>query len=110
MNLRRQQNLVPSVYNQFVALEVSFNGGAVMGLAVASLGLVGVGIAFIFWLGLYFRSLPIAFDTKHDPVVSIDDSGQEEVRIAGDRDRGGHLEPLGRSQDADCEVLAIRLV
>jgi len=32
---------------QAKALEVSFNGGAVMGMAVASLGLVGVGIAFI---------------------------------------------------------------
>lgn len=32
---------------QAKALLVSFNGGAVMGLAVASLGLVGVGIAFI---------------------------------------------------------------
>ena len=32
---------------QGAALLVSFNGGAVMGLAVASLGLVGVGIAFI---------------------------------------------------------------
>jgi len=32
---------------QSAALQVSFNGGAVMGLAVASLGLVGVGIAFI---------------------------------------------------------------
>ncbi|WP_432819596.1 sodium-translocating pyrophosphatase [Trichloromonas sp.] len=32
---------------QAAALQVSFNGGAVMGLAVASLGLVGVGIAFI---------------------------------------------------------------
>ena len=32
---------------QAQALMVSFNGGAVMGLAVASLGLVGVGIAFI---------------------------------------------------------------
>ncbi|MCD6525850.1 MAG: sodium-translocating pyrophosphatase [Desulfuromonas sp.] len=29
------------------ALEVAYNGGAVMGLAVASLGLVGVGIAYI---------------------------------------------------------------
>ncbi len=34
-------------FGQAKALEVSFNGGAVMGLAVASLGLVGVGIAFI---------------------------------------------------------------
>jgi len=34
---------------QAKALQVSFNGGAVMGLAVASLGLVGVGIAFILW-------------------------------------------------------------
>ncbi|MGE4578741.1 MAG: sodium-translocating pyrophosphatase [Desulfuromonadales bacterium] len=32
---------------QAKALEVSFNGGAVMGMSVASLGLVGVGIAFI---------------------------------------------------------------
>jgi K(+)-stimulated pyrophosphate-energized sodium pump len=31
------------------ALFVSFNGGAVMGLAVASLGLVGVGVAFYFF-------------------------------------------------------------
>ena len=36
---------------QAKALEVSFNGGAVMGLAVASLGLVGVGIAYIFFGG-----------------------------------------------------------
>jgi K(+)-stimulated pyrophosphate-energized sodium pump len=34
---------------QAKALAVSFNGGAVMGLAVASLGLVGVGVAFILW-------------------------------------------------------------
>ncbi len=32
---------------QAKALEVSFNGGAVMGMAVASLGLVGVGVAYI---------------------------------------------------------------
>ena len=32
---------------QAKALEVAFNGGAVMGLAVASLGLVGVGVAYI---------------------------------------------------------------
>ncbi|MDT8440736.1 MAG: sodium-translocating pyrophosphatase [Desulfuromonadales bacterium] len=32
---------------QAAALMVSFNGGAVMGLAVASLGLVGVGIAYM---------------------------------------------------------------
>ncbi|WP_027715645.1 sodium-translocating pyrophosphatase [Desulfuromonas sp. TF] len=36
---------------QAKALEVSFNGGAVMGLAVASLGLVGVGIVYIFFGG-----------------------------------------------------------
>ncbi|MEA3362348.1 MAG: sodium-translocating pyrophosphatase [Thermodesulfobacteriota bacterium] len=36
---------------QAKALEVSFNGGAVMGLAVASLGLVGVGIAYLFFGG-----------------------------------------------------------
>jgi K(+)-stimulated pyrophosphate-energized sodium pump len=34
-------------FGQAKALLVSFNGGAVMGLAVASLGLVGVGIAYI---------------------------------------------------------------
>jgi K(+)-stimulated pyrophosphate-energized sodium pump len=34
---------------QAAALLISFNGGAVMGLAVASLGLVGVGFAFIFY-------------------------------------------------------------
>ena len=38
-------------HGQARALEISFNGGAVMGLAVASLGLVGVGIAFIFYGG-----------------------------------------------------------
>lgn len=31
------------------ALFVAYSGGAVMGLAVASLGLIGVGIAFIIW-------------------------------------------------------------
>lgn len=31
------------------ALMISYSGGSVMGLAVASLGLVGVGIAYIFW-------------------------------------------------------------
>jgi K(+)-stimulated pyrophosphate-energized sodium pump len=39
------------LHGQAKALEVSFNGGAVMGLAVASLGLVGVGIAYIFFGG-----------------------------------------------------------
>ncbi len=38
-------------HGQAKALEISFNGGAVMGLAVASLGLVGVGIAYIFFGG-----------------------------------------------------------
>jgi K(+)-stimulated pyrophosphate-energized sodium pump len=36
---------------QAKALEVSFNGGAVMGLAVASLGLVGIGVAYFFFGG-----------------------------------------------------------
>jgi len=36
---------------QGAALMVSFNGGAVMGLSVASLGLIGVGIAFIVFGG-----------------------------------------------------------
>ena len=34
-------------FGQAKALVVSFNGGAVMGLAVASLGLVGVGVAYL---------------------------------------------------------------
>jgi len=38
-------------HGQAKALEVSYNGGAVMGLAVASLGLVGVGIAYIYFGG-----------------------------------------------------------
>lgn len=38
-------------HGQAKALEISFNGGAVMGLAVASLGLVGVGVAFLFFGG-----------------------------------------------------------
>ncbi|WP_020675464.1 sodium-translocating pyrophosphatase [Geopsychrobacter electrodiphilus] len=36
---------------QAKALEISFNGGAVMGLAVASLGLVGIGVAYYFYGG-----------------------------------------------------------
>lgn len=36
---------------QGAALMVSFNGGAVMGLAVASVGLIGVGIAYILFGG-----------------------------------------------------------
>ncbi|WP_221252568.1 sodium-translocating pyrophosphatase [Desulfuromonas versatilis] len=36
-------------HGQARALEVSFNGGAVMGLSVASLGLVGVGIFYILY-------------------------------------------------------------
>ncbi len=36
-------------YGQAAALRVAFNGGAVMGLAVASLGLVGIGLIFT-WL------------------------------------------------------------
>ncbi len=38
-------------FGQAEALMVSFNGGAVMGLAVASLGLVGVGIAYMAYGG-----------------------------------------------------------
>ncbi len=38
-------------HGQAKALEVSYNGGAVMGLAVASLGLVGVGVAYIYFGG-----------------------------------------------------------
>ena len=34
------------------ALRVAFNGGAVMGLAVASLGLLGIGVVLRTWLGI----------------------------------------------------------
>lgn len=37
---------------QAQALDVAFNGGAVMGLSVASLGLLGIGILFYFWGGV----------------------------------------------------------
>ena len=36
---------------QAKALSIAFNGGAVMGLAVASLGLIGVGTLFYFFVG-----------------------------------------------------------
>lgn len=39
------------LHGQARALEVSYNGGAVMGLSVASLGLVGVGVMYIFFGG-----------------------------------------------------------
>ncbi|NOY13748.1 MAG: sodium-translocating pyrophosphatase [Deltaproteobacteria bacterium] len=38
-------------HGQAKALEVSYNGGAVMGMAVASLGLVGIGVAYIYFGG-----------------------------------------------------------
>src|SRR3989454_11334384 len=37
---------------QAKALRVAFSGGAVMGLAVASLGLLGIGLVLQTWLGL----------------------------------------------------------
>src|SRR3989442_3833176 len=37
---------------QAAALRVAFSGGAVMGLAVASLGLLGIGLVVHTWLGL----------------------------------------------------------
>src|SRR3989441_6027315 len=37
---------------QAAALRVAFSGGAVMGLAVASLGLLGIGLVLHTWLGL----------------------------------------------------------
>ena len=42
------------------ALSVAFSGGAVMGLSVASLGLIGVGVAFI----LYEKGLLMAADVN----------------------------------------------
>lgn len=39
------------LHGQAKALEVSYNGGAVMGMSVASLGLVGVGAMYIFFGG-----------------------------------------------------------
>jgi K(+)-stimulated pyrophosphate-energized sodium pump len=44
---------------QAAALRVAFNGGAVMGLAVASLGLLGVGAIFL-WLGGSITDAPAA--------------------------------------------------
>ncbi len=44
---------------QAAALRVAFNGGAVMGLAVASLGLLGVGAIFL-WLGGSISDAPAA--------------------------------------------------
>ena len=46
-NVRTSQAATES--GQAKALSVSFAGGAVMGVSVASLGLVGVGILFIFF-------------------------------------------------------------
>jgi K(+)-stimulated pyrophosphate-energized sodium pump len=37
---------------QAAALRIAFSGGAVMGLAVASLGLLGIGLVLRVWLGL----------------------------------------------------------
>ncbi len=36
-------------FGQAAALKIAFTGGAVMGMSVASLGLIGVGIYFYFW-------------------------------------------------------------
>ncbi len=44
-------------FGQGVALRMAFSGGAVMGLAVASLGLVGIGT--IYYLGIYRLGFPI---------------------------------------------------
>jgi K(+)-stimulated pyrophosphate-energized sodium pump len=38
-------------HGQALALRVAFSGGAVMGLSVASLGLLGIGVMFIVFLG-----------------------------------------------------------
>jgi K(+)-stimulated pyrophosphate-energized sodium pump len=35
---------------QGLALRIAFNGGAVMGLAVASLGLLGIGVIYFIWI------------------------------------------------------------
>jgi K(+)-stimulated pyrophosphate-energized sodium pump len=42
---------------QALALRMAFSGGAVMGLAVASLGLFGIGV--IFYFGLYTLGFPV---------------------------------------------------
>ncbi len=42
---------------QGLALRIAFNGGAVMGLAVASLGLLGVGLIYFF--GIYQLGFPV---------------------------------------------------
>ncbi|CAN5682743.1 sodium-translocating pyrophosphatase [soil metagenome] len=42
---------------QGLALRIAFNGGAVMGMAVASLGLLGIGV--IYYFGLYQLGFPV---------------------------------------------------
>jgi K(+)-stimulated pyrophosphate-energized sodium pump len=42
---------------QGLALRIAFNGGAVMGLAVASLGLLGIGV--IYYFGIYALGFPV---------------------------------------------------
>lgn len=44
-------------HGQGMALRVAFNGGAVMGLAVASLGLLGIGV--IYYFGIYALGFPV---------------------------------------------------
>jgi K(+)-stimulated pyrophosphate-energized sodium pump len=55
-NVRTAQAAVES--GEAAALKIAFTGGAVMGMAVASLGLVGVGIYFHFYGGMSVAGVP----------------------------------------------------
>lgn len=50
-NVRTSQ--AANQHGQAMALQVSFSGGAVMGLSVASLGLIGFGSMFLFYINGY---------------------------------------------------------
>ncbi len=50
-NVRTAQAAEANKPDHGPALSVAFNGGAVMGLSVASLGLIGIGIAYYFFSG-----------------------------------------------------------
>jgi K(+)-stimulated pyrophosphate-energized sodium pump len=79
---------------QAAALLIAFNGGTVMGLAVASLGLLGVGILF-----KIFGGDPATTSSINGFAMGGRDLHEERRRRlrSGRQDRSGH--PRGRSQE-----------